>query len=80
MSRTYRRRGERYEYTWVLREWKFEYGHRIRVEIDRHSVEGQRAIARFHSDAQATMKGSPRSCAIFASSSSGTWAVNPWIE
>ena len=41
MSRTYRRRGERHEYRWVLR----------------NSSEGRRAIARFHSDAEATMRG-----------------------
>jgi hypothetical protein len=27
------------------------------VAIDRHSPEGRRAIARFHSDAESTMKG-----------------------
>jgi len=48
MSRTYRRRGERHEYRWVLR-----------VVLDRNSPEGRRAIARFHSDAQATMEGGP---------------------
>lgn len=25
MSRTYRRKHERHEYSWVLREWTFEY-------------------------------------------------------
>ena len=59
MSRTYRRQGERYEYTWVLREWAFDSGRLVRIQIDRHSVEGRRAIARFHSDAQVTMNGSP---------------------
>lgn len=57
MSRTYRRRGERHEYRWVLREWTFESGHLIRLSIEANSREGRRAIARFHSDAEVTMKG-----------------------
>jgi hypothetical protein len=57
MSRTYRRRGERHEYGWVLREWTFEAGHVKRVMLERNSPDGRRAIARFHSDAQVTMKG-----------------------
>jgi hypothetical protein len=57
MSRTYRRRGERQEYRWVLREWTFESGVTKRIMLDRNSDEGRRALARFHSDAQATMKG-----------------------
>lgn len=61
MSRTYRRRGERHEYRWVLREWTFEQGYLEPVVLDRNSPEGGRAIARFHSDAQVTMKaGAPR--------------------
>ena len=57
MSRTYRRRGERHEYRWVLREWIVESGHVTPVVLDRNSPEARRAIARFHSDAQATMQG-----------------------
>jgi len=57
MSRTYRRRGERHEYRWVLREWIFESGGLTPILLDRNSFEGRRAIARFHSDAQFTMKG-----------------------
>jgi len=56
MSRTYRRRGARYEYRWVLREWVFEPGIFRCLPIDRHSPEGRRAIARFHSDGDDTMK------------------------
>ena len=60
MSRTYRRRGERHEYHWVLRDtlfdsWSCRFVH---VPIDRHSREGRRAIARFHSDAEFTMRSS----------------------
>lgn len=57
MSRTYRRCGERHEYRWVLCEWTFEAGHRKSVMLDHNSAEGRRVIARFHSDAQFTMKG-----------------------
>lgn len=57
MSCTYRRRGERQEYRWVLCEWTFESGHIRRIMLDRHSSKGRRALARFHSDAQFTMKG-----------------------
>ena len=59
MSRTYRRRRERHEYSWVLREWTFELGFVQPIELDRNSPEGRRAIARFHSDAQVTMESGP---------------------
>lgn len=67
MSRTYRRRGERHEYSWVLREWTFESGYIKRVVLDPNSLAGRRALARFHSDAQVPMKGGvPRwFCRIF---------------
>src|ERR671924_667428 len=57
MSRTYRRRGKRYEYRWVLRYWVLDAGCLKPVLIDRHSREGRRAIARFHSDADVSMIG-----------------------
>ena len=57
MSRTYRRKGERHEYRWVLREWTFELGHLQRIMLDRNSIEGRRAIARFHSEAGNPTKG-----------------------
>jgi len=57
MSRTYRRRGERHEYCWVLREFVFEAGCLTRIAMDRASPVGRRAIARFHSEAEVTMKG-----------------------
>jgi hypothetical protein len=56
MSRTYRRRGERHEYRWVLLDWVFESGHYMRVLIESRSPDGRRAIARFHSDAEFTMR------------------------
>ena len=55
MSRTYRRRGQRHEYRWVLRDWKM-LPFAAPVLIDRHSPEGRRRIARFHSDAEITMR------------------------
>jgi hypothetical protein len=57
MSRTYRRRGERQEYRWVLREWVFESDYLKPFLIDRRSAEGRRAIARFHSDAGFGLEG-----------------------
>ncbi len=56
MSRTYRRHGHRYEYRWVLRDRDADASLGARVLLDRHSREGRRAIARFHSDAEITMR------------------------
>jgi hypothetical protein len=56
MSRTFRRRDARYEYRWVLREAVFACGRSVELRIDRHSPQGRRAIARFHSDAEFTMR------------------------
>ena len=56
MSRTYRRRGHRYEYRWVLRDWKAGAPFGAPVLLDRSSEEGRRAVARFHSDAETTMR------------------------
>jgi len=63
MSRTYRRRGERHEYGWVLREWDCESGYPRPFLVDRHSPQGRRLTARFHSDAHVPMLkgGVPRS-------------------
>ena len=59
MSRTYRRRGARHAYRWVLRDSFFdsESCHLTHYLIDRYSPEGRRLIARFHSDAEVTMRG-----------------------
>ena len=59
MSRTYRRRGARHEYAWVLRDWTFESGYPQWIEIDPNSPNGRRATARFHSDSQVTMGSGP---------------------
>lgn len=50
MSRTYRRRRHRYEYGWVLRNWRADVPSGTAVLFDSRSPEGRRAIARFHSD------------------------------
>lgn len=51
MSRTYRRRGERYDYDWVLRDSRWVNGLLTPFPSDARSKEGRRAVARFHSDA-----------------------------
>jgi hypothetical protein len=56
MSRTYRRRGERLDYDWVLRDYRWVNGALIPFLIDPCSKEGRRAIARFHSDACWTLR------------------------
>lgn len=56
MSRTYRRRGQRHEYRWVLRDSKWIDRVLVTVLIDARSKEGRRAIARFHSDAYWTLR------------------------
>ncbi len=57
MSRTYRRRGERHEYRWVLHDWDVESGYARGTLIDPRSREGRRLLGRFHSDAESTTKG-----------------------
>jgi len=56
MSCTYRRRGERHDYDWVLRDYRWVNGALVPFLIDARSKEGRRAIARFHSDAYWTMR------------------------
>jgi hypothetical protein len=56
MSRTYRRRGQTHEYRWVLRDWSDATPWWAHALLDLHSKEGRHAIARFHSDAEFTMR------------------------
>ena len=56
MSRTYRRRGQRQDYDWVLRDHRWVSGVLVSFLIDARSKEGRRAIARFHSDACCTLR------------------------
>ena len=55
MSRTYRRKNQKHDYSWVLIHW----GSRGDIDLPPHdpqSVLGRRAIARYHSDRQMTMR------------------------
>jgi len=56
MSPTYRRRGQRHDYEWALRDCRWVSGVRVPFLIDARSKEGRRAIARFHSDACWTLR------------------------
>ena len=58
MSRTYRRRQHDYEYRWVLRDRKNSPFPGAFLLFDRHSQAGRRAIARFHSDSEVTLRSS----------------------
>ena len=57
MSRTFRRRGQRHDHSWVLRDCRWIDGALISFRIDPNSRQGRRAIARFHLDAYRTMRG-----------------------
>jgi hypothetical protein len=57
MARTFRRKHERQEYSWVLRELKFVHYRATWTILDPKSKAGLKAIARFHSDATVTMRG-----------------------
>lgn len=56
MSRTYRRRGQRHDYDWVLRDSRWVNGVPTPFCIDARSKEGRRALARFHSDAYSSLR------------------------
>ena len=56
MSRTYRRRGERHDYDWVLRGYRWVNGTLVSFFIDPRTKEGRRAIAHFHSDVCWTLR------------------------
>ena len=56
MSRTYRRRGQRHEYRWVLRDSIWIEDVLVTIFVDAHSKQGRRVIARFHSDAYWTLR------------------------
>ena len=58
MSRTFRRKNQKHEYIWVLRNWDaFFKGMRTNLHSP-NSPAGRKAIAIFHSDAQITMASS----------------------
>ena len=64
MSRTFRRRHARHDYVWELRD--YDPALRTWYRIDAHSLEGRKAIARFHSDAAFKMSSAPNwYCKLF---------------
>jgi|GEM_PF-893341 len=52
MSRTIRRKHADFNYYWTLRDYVYdeEAGHWKRQSIDRHSPEGKKLLAKYHSD------------------------------
>lgn len=62
MSRTYRRKkGLQEDEWWVLFNWvgSYETSYK-RIPIDKYTKEGRELIAKYHSDAQDTMKQVPK--------------------
>jgi len=57
MARTYRRKRYCYEYRWVLRDWCPGKPFGNWIQLDLRSPAGRKALARFHSDKEATMNG-----------------------
>jgi len=55
MSRTFRRKNQKHEYIWVLKDWDTFFKDRHAARHNPHSRAGRKAIAVFHSDAQVTM-------------------------
>ncbi len=58
MARTFRRKRERHEYRWVLRDRESDLPYWYRPQLDPRSTAGRQALARFHSDMTVTMSGS----------------------
>ena len=58
MSRTFRRKNQQHEYSWVLRDWDLFLNGGPSIQHDRHSLAGRKSVAKFHSDAQVTMSSS----------------------
>ena len=55
MSRTIRRKNQRHEYVWALKDWDLLMNGGPSVRHDQHSPIGRKAIALFHSDKEVTM-------------------------
>jgi len=55
MSRTVRRKNQKHEYSWVLKDWHLFIHGGPSVRHDQHSLLGKKAIALFHSDKEVTM-------------------------
>ena len=58
MSRTFRRKNQQHEYSWVLKDWDTFFNGRQTVHHSPKSPAGRKAIAVFHSDALVTMASS----------------------
>jgi hypothetical protein len=58
MARTFRRKRERHEYRWVLREIASDLPYPGWIRIGARWAAGRRAIALYHSDKTVTMNGS----------------------
>ena len=58
MARTLRRKRERHEYSWVLRDRTFGLARGTAARLDPNSRDGRKVIALFHSDATGTIGGS----------------------
>jgi hypothetical protein len=56
MSRTYRRKNQQHDYEWVLIDWKAHIPGAQYPRHDPRSALGRKAIARYHSDSQMTMR------------------------
>jgi hypothetical protein len=87
MSRTYRRRGQRHEYYWVL--FDLRPGAPPDAKLDPRSPEGRRATARYHSDKEVTLGGAaPRwyrkvfdhRLRTFNDKQLGRWLTDPEYE
>jgi hypothetical protein len=55
MARTFRRKQQRHEYRWVLRQFEPGLPYPGWIRIDAQTTAGRRAIALFHSDKTVTM-------------------------
>jgi hypothetical protein len=55
MSRTIRRKHQRHEYVWVLKDWELFFSRGSNVRHDQRSPAARKAIAIFHSDKEVTM-------------------------
>ena len=58
MSRTFRRKNQKHEYIWVLKDWDLFLNGGPNILYDRKSCAGRKALAIFHSDAEVTMSSS----------------------
>ena len=58
MSRTYRRQNQQHDYEWVLIDWKSRIAGVQYPRHDPRSILGRKAIARYHSDSQMTLRSS----------------------